>query len=408
MTPVDRIFLQIFIAIAAGFVGERLSRFLKTPDIVIFLLVGILLGPAVMHAVDLPVTGIISSVILTFGMIVLVYEGGRSLEIDVMRKIWLGTTLLATLGVVVTATTMAFAISAIFAIPFLQAALAGCAIASTDPAAIVPLLDRVRVPARLSHLLVAESAFNDATGAVLTLLVAGLLLRDHVGPAAAATDFVAMVVGGLGIGAVVGLCIAALVSNQSRLGMLFRGAYHPAIASLLIIIAAYAIAQATRASGLMAVFTAGIVVGNRDKLRLGLFQEGEDAHDFYLSTNALVLRMLVFIVLGTHVDLVLVGTILVPGLVAMVVLLFVARPLTVFVCLLPDRLARWTRREMLFAAWVRETGVVPAALAGLLEAMSVPGAHVVTAIVFVAVIVTIVGQAGTTAAWARVLRLAPP
>lgn len=405
LNPVDTLFLQLFIAIAAGFIVEWFSRVIRVPDIALFLLVGIALGPQILHVISFPPTGIISSAVLTFGMIVLVYEGGRSLELKIMRKIWVSTTLLATVGVLVTAGVMTVAIFMLLGMPLMQAALAGAVIASTDPAAIIPLLDRIRVPQRLSHLLVAESAFNDATGAVLTLLLAGLVTTGHVAPLQVGLRFALMVLGGLGIGVVVGFVIMALVSHESRLGALFRGTYHPAIASLLVILASYSIAQAIGASGLMAVFAAGIVVGNRSRFGLGLVQVGEDAHDFYLSTNALVLRMLVFVILGSHVALDVVGKILAPGLLVMLVFLFVARPLTVALCLLPDRKARWRPNEILFAAWVRETGVVPAALAGLLESMSIPGASLITAIVFLAVLVTIVGQASTTGLWARVLHL---
>ena len=65
-------------------------------------------------------------------------------------------------------------------------------------------------------------------------------------------------------------------------------------------------------------------------------------------------------------------------------------------CALPDRRAKWTLDEMLFMCWTRETGVIPAALAGLLLAVKAPGAHMVASVTFIAVLMTILIQAPTT------------
>ena len=73
-----------------------------------------------------------------------------------------------------------------------------------------------------------------------------------------------------------------------------------------------------------------------------------------------------------------------------------ARPVTVFFCALPDRRARWRLNEMLFMCWTRETGVIPAALAGLLLGMRAPGAQMIAALTFIAILMTILIQAPTT------------
>jgi len=76
--------------------------------------------------------------------------------------------------------------------------------------------------------------------------------------------------------------------------------------------------------------------------------------------------------------------------------MLVARPLTVFLCALPDRRAKWSFSEMLFMCWTRETGVIPAALAGLLLGMKAPGAELVASVTFIAILMTILIQAPTT------------
>jgi cell volume regulation protein A len=73
-----------------------------------------------------------------------------------------------------------------------------------------------------------------------------------------------------------------------------------------------------------------------------------------------------------------------------------ARPIAVLACVLPDRRARWERNEILFMFWTRETGVIPAALSGMLIGMKVPYADVIAAITFMAILATLIIQASTT------------
>jgi potassium/hydrogen antiporter len=86
------------------------------------------------------------------------------------------------------------------------------------------------------------------------------------------------------------------------------------------------------------------------------------------------------------------------GVAVVAVFMLVARPLTVFVCALPDHHAAWRFKEMLFMRWTRETGVIPGALAGMLVGMKVPGAQIIASVAFIAILLTILVQ-GTTTRW---------
>ena len=108
------------------------------------------------------------------------------------------------------------------------------------------------------------------------------------------------------------------------------------------------------------------------------------------------MRLFIFILLGAQVDFGLMGQYLAGGIAVVAVLMLVARPVTVFLCALPDRRARWSLNEMLFMCWTRETGVIPAALAGLLLGMKAPGAQVIASVTFIAILMTILIQAPTT------------
>jgi cell volume regulation protein A len=87
---------------------------------------------------------------------------------------------------------------------------------------------------------------------------------------------------------------------------------------------------------------------------------------------------------------------LLAGAAVVAIFMLVARPVTVFLCAGPDRRAKWSRNELLFMCWTRETGVIPGALAGLLLGMKAPGAEIIASVTFIAILMTILIQATTT------------
>ena len=118
--------------------------------------------------------------------------------------------------------------------------------------------------------------------------------------------------------------------------------------------------------------------------------------DEYVMTTAFIMRLFIFILLGAQVDFYLMGQYWFGGVIVITIFMLVARPVTVFLCAMPDRRAKWSFNEMLFMCWTRETGVIPAALAGLLLGMKAPGAQMIASVTFIAILMTILIQAPTT------------
>jgi len=118
-------------------------------------------------------------------------------------------------------------------------------------------------------------------------------------------------------------------------------------------------------------------------------------NEFVVST-AFIMRLFIFILLGGQLDFAQMAQHWEGGVAVALILMFVARPITVFVCALPDRRARWRLSELIFMCWTRETGVIPAALAGLLLGAKAPGADVIASVTFVTILMTILIQAPTT------------
>jgi cell volume regulation protein A len=146
----------------------------------------------------------------------------------------------------------------------------------------------------------------------------------------------------------------------------------------------------------MAVFVFGIVLGNKDAFGVAMADDEVRKLDDFVMTTAFIMRLFIFILLGAQVDFALMGQYWFGGVIVVTVLMLVARPLTVFICAGPDRRAKWSIQELLFMCWTRETGVIPAALAGLLVGMKAPGAQMIASVTFIAILMTILIQAPTT------------
>jgi potassium/hydrogen antiporter len=177
------------------------------------------------------------------------------------------------------------------------------------------------------------------------------------------------------------------------------------VVTLMAVIGAYMGADGLQASGFMAVFVFGIMMGNVDSL--GFRQTESESHQLedYVMITAFIMRLFIFILLGTQVDFGLMNQYLWAGVGVVAVFMLVARPVTVFLCALPDRRAKWQFKEMLFMCWTRETGVIPGALAGMLVGMKAPGAQLIASVTFIAILMTILVQATTTRWLARKLDL---
>ena len=162
---------------------------------------------------------------------------------------------------------------------------------------------------------------------------------------------------------------------------------------LAVVAIAYFSLDSAGGSGYLGAFLAGLIVGNMEHLGLAMHSEHEDDMRRFAADVSDFATLLVFVVLGANIPLGDLGDHLLPGLAVLAVLLLVARPLTVLACVLPDRGGGWTRPEIAFLCWTRETGVVPAALVGVIVGLGVPDGDVYASVVALAIVVTLVLQA---------------
>jgi cell volume regulation protein A len=257
----------------------------------------------------------------------------------------------------------------------------------------VPIFRQVHIRDRVAQTVMSESAFNDAMGAIVTFGVLAVAMgTGEFSFASSLLDLLKQSVVGIVAGVVLGYLAALLIGHEK---WDFLAEYAPVV-TLVAVIGAYFAADGLQASGFMAVFVFGIVLGNKESFGFAMEPGEAQKLDEYVLTTAFIMRLFIFILLGAQVDFTLMSQYWLGGVAVVTVLMLVARPVTVFLCAWPDRRARWSFAEMLFMCWTRETGVIPAALAGLLLGMKAPGAQMIASVTFIAILMTILIQAPTT------------
>ena len=374
-------------------VAGLLARKIRIPDVAVFLITGIAIGPQALGLVHIGADSALNQIILLFGASYILFDGGASLRFDVLRQVWITIVVIATVGVIITALITGIAAHYILGVPLIVALLLGATLASTDPATLVPIFRQVHIRDRVAQTVMSESAFNDAMGAIVTFGVLAVATGSgEFSLASSMFDLLKQSVVGIVAGVVLGYVAAFLIAHEK---WAFLAEYAPVV-TLVAVIGAYFAADGMEASGFMAVFVFGIVLGNKETF--GFTMEAGEAQklDEYILTTAFIMRLFIFILLGAQVDFALMSKYWLGGVAVVTVLMLVARPATVFLCALPDRRARWSFAEMLFMCWTRETGVIPAALAGLLLGMKAPGAQMIASVTFIAILMTILIQAPST------------
>ena len=390
--------LVLAIGTIAGFVAQKI----RIPDVAVFLVTGIAIGPHALGLVDIKADSALNQIILLFGASYILFDGGATLRLDVLKRVWITIVVIATIGLLITTAITGLAAHYILGIPMIVALLLGATLASTDPATLVPIFRQVHIRDRVAQTVMSESAFNDAIGAIITFgILAVATGHGEFSLTASLLDLVKQFAIGIVAGAVLGYLAALLIAHEK---MAFLAEYAPVV-TLVAVIGAYFAADGLHSSGFMAVFVFGIMLGNKESF--GFTMEDGEAQklDEFILTTAFILRLFIFILLGAQVDFTLMSQYWFGGVAVVTVLMLVARPATVFLCAGPDRRARWSFAELLFMCWTRETGVIPAALAGLLLGMKAPGADMIASVTFIAILMTILIQASTTEWLARRLGL---
>ncbi|MFN8159434.1 MAG: sodium:proton antiporter [Solirubrobacterales bacterium] len=381
--------LTLSLLLSGALVARFVASLLRIPEMLVLVAVGALLGPSVLDVIDVPLDSLGAQLIFTLGVSLILFYGGLNLSLPVLRRVWVGLGMLVVPGVVLTALVTGAVAHLAFGLPWTAALLMGAILSPTDPAILIPLFVRSRLRPKVAQTVVAESAFNDPTGAVLALALAGVLISGEGSLATPAEDFVTNLAISTVLGVVAGVLLAAVISSR-RTGIWRESS---AVAVLTVVTISFFSLDSAGGSGYLGSFLAGLIVGNMEQLGLAMHSEHEQEMRSFAFNVADLVTLFVFVVLGANIPFAQLGENILPALAVVSALLVLARPLTVIACVVPDRGGGWTRNELAFLCWTRETGVVPAALVGVLAGLGVPHIDLYASVVALAIIMTLLLQA---------------
>ena len=367
------------------------SRF-GAPLLLVFLLIGMLTGqdgPGGIAFDDYRSTYLIGSIALA----IILFDGGLRTRIaHLAGALWPAVTL-ATIGVMMTAGMIGAFSAWALGLTWLEGLLIGATIASTDAAAVFFLIraSGLQLQRRVGVTLEVESSTNDPVAVFLTVLLVGVLTSTGAGSAGAMVgQFLQEALIG-GLAGVAGGFALAFVLNRVDL----PSGLHPLFV-IAFVIALYALTGVLHGSGFLAVYLAGIIVGNRQVRALPSIIAFHD-------TVTWLCQIVMFIVLGMLVTPSGMWPTIPAAFAISLVLIFIARPLAVALCLLPFG---FSRREISFVGWVGLRGAVSIFLAAIPTLAKVPHAEVYFNVAFVVVIVSLVVQGWTITPLAKRLHLA--
>src|SRR3954453_1355351 len=142
--------LSCGLILAVGTIAGLLAQKIRVPDVAVFLIVGIAMGPQALGLVDIKADSALNQVILLFGASYILFDGGASLRFNVLKQVWITIVVIATVGVIITAAITGLAAHFILGVPLLVAPLLGPTLASTAPAPLSPIFRQVKSPDRVA------------------------------------------------------------------------------------------------------------------------------------------------------------------------------------------------------------------------------------------------------------------
>ena len=240
----------------------------------VLLFAGVLLGPSVSGAIDVPLDSMGAQLLLSLGVSFILFHGGLQLSTRVLSRSRSGSRSSQCPGSCSRRSSRARVAALVFGLPLTSGLLIGAVLAPTDPAILIPLFERLGLRPKVSQTIIAESALNDPTGAVLALAVAGVVLSGGCVADAPLQDFVVNLVISTGIGVVFGVVLSAAVSSR-RAGLWRESA---AIAVMAVISAGYFSIDTAGGSGYLGAFLAGLIVGNMEQLGLAMHSRARARH----------------------------------------------------------------------------------------------------------------------------------
>lgn len=377
----------IALALAVGVVAQSVARHVRVPGIVLLLVAGVSLGPDGLGWIEPRSLGDGLAGAVDLAVAIILFEGGLNLQLRRLRREQLAIRRLVTWGAIVTLVGAMGAAHLLLDWDWVQSALFGSLVVVTGPTVIGPLISGLRLKQRVATVLEAEGVLIDPIGAILAVLVLSIALSpDPDTVAHAGRELVLRLAFGIGMGFAGGLAIGYLL----RVRWLLPEGHENIFVLAAVLLLFEGSEQVLSHSGVMAVAIAGVVVGNLET------PVERDLREFKESLTVMLVGLL-FVMLAADVRYEQVVALGWGGVGVVGALIFVVRPLGVWLCTIGSDLSR---EERWFVAWIAPRGIVAAAIASIvataMEAEQMAGGIELRALVFLTIAGTVV-QAGLTA-----------
>lgn len=399
----DTLFVVALI-LALGVASQVLADRFRVPSVLFLILTGVAVGPKGLSLVTVEVFGGALRTIVGVSVAIIVFEGSFHLKLEKLREAPSAALRLVTIGAVIsfvgTTLTVRYALGAEWSI----AGLVGALLIATGPTVVTPILNVVPVRDRVAAALETEGIVNDVTAAILAVVIFKLLASQESGATQYLFDFIQRLSVGVFFGLITaGILWFLLVRVDLPTGWTPQNAR---LMTLVGAILAFSLADAIAAeSGVAAVATAGVVLGNAD------LPFEEQIEEFKGDVTIIVLSF-VFIALATLIEFETLLALGWGGLLVVAAVALVLRPALVF---LSTTGARFSRSEKLFMSFVGPRGIIPASVATLfaiqLQTPAPPsnpeGASILAGTVFLVIFLTVIFEGGFARQIAETLQVIP-
>jgi potassium/hydrogen antiporter len=391
--------IEIGIAVIAaliflGVIASKVSFRFGIPALLLFLVLGMLAGSDGIGGIYFDDAFLAQSLGIV-ALVLILFAGGLDTQWGDVRPVLKEGWLLATLGVFITAMIFGGLIHLVFNLSFLEALLLGCIISSTDAAAVFSVLrsKSISLKGKLRPLLELESGSNDPMAVFLTTSVLMLMTQPDIPVGGLFVRFLMQMIVGAGVGYAMGKAIPAVVT---RIRLEYEGLYP--VLTLALVLLCYGLASLMGGNGFLAVYLAGIVAGNQEFIhRRSLLR--------FHSGLAWLMQIAMFTTLGLFVFPSQLPQVAYYGFISAIILIFVARPLSMFICLTPFK---FSLREKMLVSWVGLRGAMPIILATYPMVAGVPVSGFIFNVVFFVVLISTLLQGTTIPAVAKMLGVDAP
>jgi cell volume regulation protein A len=394
MASLDTVSLAILLGsllVLAGILSSLIALRFGAPLLLVFLLVGMMAGEGGLGGIKFNDVGTAYTV-GSIALALILFDGGLRTRLTTFRNVVGPAVTLATVGVLITALLTAPVAKFVLGIGWVPALLIGAVVASTDAAAVFFLINArgLRLRPRVRAVLEVESGTNDPFAVFLALLLVEILLLGDQSFSHAIATFLRDAVLGCVIGLAAGQVIA-LVLNRL---VLAQGLHAPFVAVSALVV--FAFANAVHTSGFLAVYLAGLVVGNKQT-------RAHNSVVVFLDAATWLAQIVMFVLLGLLAWPHRLAYSLFGAIAIALVLMLVARPVAVLLCLWPFKF-HWN--EKIFISWVGLRGAVGIFLASIPMLVGLPGAYLYFDVAFVVVLSSLLVQGWTVALAAHKLDIA--